>query len=155
MLRIFFGCFMAVSWIGMNVGYSDACNIVMAQRHSGMNDLKIGLPDTILILQSDRSKLHVVCDGNPFISYCETTDGYTLVLDPIGMYEYAAKGRKGDLVPMGMPAKDLRERSPSDIRALKRIPKHLRYTGKKLQELEDKQKRSTEGPAILKRDKKP
>ena len=149
---------MAVSWIGMNTDHSKheyARKDAKTQSNIEMKVLQTGIPDTLLILQSDRSKLHVVCDGNPFISYCETTDGYTLVLDPIGMYEYAAKGRKGDLVPMGMPAKDVNERSPSDIRSLRRIPKHLRYSGKKLEELQNKQKRATENPAILRRDKKP
>jgi len=112
------------------------------------------LADTLVLLQADGSKVHIVCTGNFVLSYCETIDGYTVVVDAIGMYEYAKRGRKGDMVAVGMQAKDENQRTPEEMRYLKKVPKHLRYTGETLKLFEDKQKRMDEAPAIIKRDKK-
>ena len=120
---------------------------------NNLNRLK-PLDDTLVLSQNDGSKLHLVCSGSYFLNYCETLDGYTVIVDAIGMYEYAKKGGRGTLIPMDMQAKDEAQRSPEDIKHLKRIPKHLRYTGETLKLFEDKQKRIGEDPVILKRDKK-
>jgi hypothetical protein len=112
------------------------------------------LADTLVLSQADGSKLHLVCSGSFFLNYCETLDGYTVIVDAIGMYEYAKKGSRGTLIPNDMQAKDEPQRSPEDIRHLKKIPKHLRYSGETLKLFEDKQKRMDEDPAIIKRDKK-
>ena len=122
----------------------------MSQRQ---NQIK-PLADTLVLLQADGSKVHIVCSGNFVLSYCETTDGYTVIVDAIGMYEYAKKGHKGDLIAAGVQAKDADKRSAEEMRSLRKIPKHLRYSGQTLQLLEEKQKRMDEGPAIIKRDKK-
>ncbi len=112
------------------------------------------LADTLVLLQADGSKVHIVCSGNFVLSYCETTDGYTVIVDAIGMYEYAKRGRKGDLIAVGMQAKDPEKRSAEEMRYLKRLPKHLRYSGETLKLFEEKQKRMDESPVIIKRDKK-
>jgi len=112
------------------------------------------LADTLVLEQADGSKLHLICSGSYFLNYCETTDGYTVMVDAIGMYEYAKKGGRGTLIAAGMQAKDDNQRSPEEIRYLKRVPKHLRYSGETLKLFEDKQKRMDEDPAIIKRDKK-
>jgi len=112
------------------------------------------LDDTLVLSQADGTKLHLVCSGSYFLNYCETTDGYTVMIDAIGMYEYAKKGGKGTLIPAGVQAKDDSQRSPEDQRYLKRVHKHLRYSGETLKLFEDKQKRMDEDPAIIKRDKK-
>jgi hypothetical protein len=110
--------------------------------------------DTTVVKQFDGSRLHVTCNDNMYINYCETMDGYTIVLDKIGMFEYAKRGRHGDLVPSGTPAKDAEQRTDADKKALHRTQKHLRYTGSKLEALQAKTKRKTEDPVIIKRYKK-
>jgi hypothetical protein len=110
--------------------------------------------DTLLIRQFDGSTLHIVCSGNLYISYCETLDGYTVLLDKIGMYEYARSGRKGDLVPNGSPAKDEDQRTDQEKRAVNNLHKHLRYTGSTLEKLQEKEKKKNDDPVIIKRYKR-
>jgi len=112
------------------------------------------LADTLVLSQADGTRLHLVCSGSYFLNYCETMDGYTVIVDAIGEYEFAKKGSKGTLIPSGMEAKDEQARDQQVNRYLKRIPKHLRYSGETLKLFEDKQKRMDEDPAIFKRDKK-
>ena len=112
------------------------------------------LADTLVLSQADGTKLHLVCSGSYFLNYCETLDGYTVIVDAIGEYEFAKKGGRGTLIPSGVEAKDEMKRDPQANRYLKRVPKHLRYTGETLKLFEDKQKRMDEDPAIFKRDKK-
>ncbi len=107
--------------------------------------------DTLVIKQFDGTTLHIVCDGNTYESYCETTDGYTVVLDKIGMYEYARTARGGDLVPNGSPAKDEDQRTAKEKRALQGTKKHLRYSGKKLEKIKEIEKKANDEPAIIKR----
>jgi len=114
----------------------------------------MSLSDTLALRQFDGSTLHIVCNGASFESYCETLDGYTLALDKIGIYEYAKSVKSGDLVANGTPAKDEDKRTPKEKRLVKRIKKHLRYTGDKLNELREKEKMIQEDPAIIKRYKK-
>gem|GEM_PF-7108591 len=111
--------------------------------------------DTLVLSQADGTKLHLVCSGSYFLNYCETTDGYTVMIDAIGEYEFAKRGSKGTLIPSGIEAKDEHARDPQATRYVRRLPKHLRYTGETLKLFEDKQKRMDEAPAILKRDKTP
>jgi len=111
------------------------------------------IPDTVVIRQFDGTNLHVVCSGNAPFVYCETTDGYTLVMDKVGVYEYAKKSGGGDLKPDGTTAKDEKDRTTAEKLKVGGIHKHLRYTGAKLKELLAKQKKENEDPAIIKRHK--
>jgi hypothetical protein len=128
--------------------------ITYAQDQNKVQDTAKEKWDTTVIKQFDGSKLHIVCNNNMYINYCETSDGYTIVLDGIGMYEYAKKGRKGDMVPNGSPAKDEDQRNDKEKRALRGVKKHLRYTGETLELLQEKEKRVKDDPAIIKRYKK-
>jgi len=144
MRRLFFICFLICPLFAFSGTKTNVINAVRIKP----------LADTLVLLQADGSKVHIVCSGNFVLSYCETIDGYTVVVDAIGMYEYAKRGRKGDLIAVGMQAKDDNKRTPEEMRYLKKVPKHLRYTGETLKLFEDKQKRMEEAPAIIKRDKK-
>lgn len=108
----------------------------------GFNNYAAGPPagtDTVLISQPDESKLHIIGFGNMFISYTETMDGYSLIMNKQGIYEYATRGDGGDLVGSGVDARDPKDRSKTDEAFLANIPKHLRYDGKKLRDLLEKQ----------------
>jgi hypothetical protein len=101
----------------------------------------MSMTDTLVLGQFDGTRLHVVCNGGTFESYCETTDGYTLALNNVGVYEYAVAQKDGDLVPNGTIAKDENKRSGREKRALKKMQKHLRYSGEKLEKLREIQKK--------------
>src|SRR5688572_5509849 len=62
--------------------------------------------EPIEVQQPDGSFITVVGLGNIDINYTETTDGYTIVRNQDGIYEYAVRNAEGDLVPSGVRAND-------------------------------------------------
>lgn len=95
--------------------------------------------DTIPILEMDGTTLHIVGYGNIFMNYTETIDGYTVVLDDAGLYNYAELAKNGDLVPNGTVAHDPQDRNKKEIRKLRKVQKHLRYQGEVLEKLKQRQ----------------
>lgn len=97
-----------------------------------LNALKL---DTILVTQPDGTTLQVVGKGNKIITYAETTDGYTVVLNDKKIYEYAILSEEGALLPSGIKARSEGNRTKFETNYLKDTPKHLRFEGEKLKEL--------------------
>lgn len=95
-------------------------------------------PFPIKITQVDGSKLTIIGLGNMFISYTESIDSFTLVKNTRDIYEFAKLSPNGDLIPSGVRARDPRSRTKKQRIYLKNKPKHLRYTGEKLLELQEK-----------------
>ena len=108
--------------------------------------------DTMAMGQIDGTLIHVVGIGSLFQTYLETIDGYTIVRDRVGIFEYAKQNDKGDLIASGVKANDPKDRNSKEKRQLKKIPKHLRFTGEKLKKLQEKEQRFYQPP--LKKDEK-
>jgi hypothetical protein len=108
-------------------------------KSAGTDSIGVMEPDTLPIWQMDGTMLHIIGWRQGFLAYTETIDGYTVVLDKVGIYEYAEQTSDGDLIPDGTLARDPKSRPKSDKRMLKKVPKHLRYTGQKLQKLKEGQ----------------
>ncbi|MGZ8568176.1 MAG: hypothetical protein ACXWW0_02195 [Bacteroidia bacterium] len=96
--------------------------------------------DTIPLRQMDGTVLHIIGVGTVFEAYTETIDGYTIVLAKDGFYYYAVPIKSGDLKPSDVRAKDPKQRSKKEKKKLKSLPKHLRFTGEKLEEIKKQQK---------------
>ena len=111
-------------------------------------------PDTIAIKQLDGSTLHIIGTGNIFINYTETIDGYTIVLNKVGLYEYAVSGKDGSLSPNGIIAHDPEDRLGKEKRKVKKLTKHLRLQGEALKKLEEKQQRYDATPKQRKNNNK-
>jgi hypothetical protein len=75
------------------------------------------------------------------LSYTETVDGYTIILNQEGLYEYAKQTRNGDLVPSGVRANNPDKRGKSETRFLSGKTKHLRYQNPKLNEILERKER--------------
>lgn len=100
-------------------------------------------PIPVQIEQHDGSKLSIVGKGTEYISYTETEDGYTLVLNKNDIYEYAKSGSDGDLIASGVQAHDKAKRKRAERKFVCKSSKNLRYQGKKLEELIAKIKTET------------
>jgi len=72
----------------------------------------------------DGSQLQIVARGNDHQHWTETTDGYTILRNEEGYYEYAVQ-RNGQLVSSGIRASDPEKRPLSQMRRLVGIAKHL------------------------------
>lgn len=97
--------------------------------------------DTLSLHQQNGPELQVVGYGRLYLSYSETVDGYTILRNDKGVYEYAERGSDGDLKPSGVVAHDPGERERKEILLLKKTPKHLRYKKPKLDEILNKKSR--------------
>ena len=92
-------------------------------------------PKAINVKQPDGTSIKVIGQGNMYVHYTETTDGYTLIKNEQGVYEYAVNDTTGNLLAGGIKAKNFKHRPALEVAYVKKIQKHLRYEGKKLEEL--------------------
>jgi hypothetical protein len=68
-------------------------------------------PHPIKYEQADGTTLTIVMRGDESLHWQETIDGYTLLRNNKGIFEYAAKNKKNDLVASGIKAQDPEKRS--------------------------------------------
>ena len=81
-------------------------------------------PTPIVVTQPDGSTLTVVLHGDEFFHFTTTADGYTVVKDAAGYYNYAILD--GDrLVSSGRQARDLIHRNAGDRSFLATISKRI------------------------------
>ncbi len=97
--------------------------------------------DTLTLNQQDGPEIKIIGLGKRHLSYSETIDGYTVVRNKKGVYEYAERAAKGDLEPSGQIAHDPEDRERDELLFLKEISKHLRYKQPKLDEILEKENR--------------
>ncbi len=92
--------------------------------------------DTIVLFQTYEGIPFraIAIQEDDYISYTETVDGYTIVLNAAGEWCYAT--RKGDdLVPSKVRVHPPAYRDEKEQRFLRKLPKHLRYGPAKIDEL--------------------
>jgi len=59
-------------------------------------------PDPVEYKLPDGSKISITLKGDEKVNWAETLDGYTILLNKDGFYEYAVKNSDGDLVTSGV-----------------------------------------------------
>lgn len=82
-------------------------------------------PEVITITQSDGTVLSIIGKGNLNNSWAETTDGYTIIKNTAGIYEYATK-INGELSPGGLKASNPIGRSAAEQNYLSSVPASLK-----------------------------
>ncbi len=97
--------------------------------------------DTLTLSQQGGPSLQVIGYGRFQLSYSETVDGYTIVRNDDGIYEYAERASGGDLKASGTIAHNPGERKEDEQNFLEDLPKHLRYQPPKLKKILDEQNR--------------
>ncbi|NQU86367.1 MAG: M6 family metalloprotease domain-containing protein [Mariniphaga sp.] len=83
-------------------------------------------PYPIEIDQADGSKLTLFAYGDEKFHFSVTEDGYTVVKNEEGIYEYAELGTDGELIPSGYSAKNLSERESLDLNYLTNTSKRIK-----------------------------
>ncbi len=66
----------------------------------------IATPDSIRYTQPDGSCMMILLQGDEFIHWATTSDGYTIMTNAKGTYEYAVQDKSGRLVFSGIQASD-------------------------------------------------
>ncbi len=105
--------------------------IVLASLFSNNKTLAVtAYPLPVDITQKDGSRLTIILRGDEYIKWAVTTDGYSLLRNKGGIYEYAVLNSDNDLVPSGTAARNREDRSITDEAFLKGVNKGLSYSGK-------------------------
>jgi M6 family metalloprotease-like protein len=84
-------------------------------------------PKPVNVVQSDGSVLNLTLKGDERLSWATTPDGYTLVYNTQGIFEYGQISRSGDLVPSGVKARNVSERTQAELSFLSALQKGLTY----------------------------
>ncbi len=90
-------------------------------------------PHPIEFTQPDGSKITILLKGDEKIRWAETMDGYSLLFNKKGTYEYAVLDYSNNLIPSGRQAKSQSLRNTDDINLLRTIPKGIRYSPAQVQ----------------------
>jgi M6 family metalloprotease-like protein len=91
--------------------------------------------ETITISQVDGSSLTIHGVGNNLLSYTETEDGYTLLPNGNGIYEYVIVDKSGLIKPSGVKANNFNQRNKTENTFLAQILPHLHYAPKQAEQL--------------------
>jgi M6 family metalloprotease-like protein len=97
----------------------------------------IANPDPISYTQPDGSKLTILLKGDEFIHWAVTSDGYTIMTNSQGTYEYAAVDNLGRLVFSGIQAKDPDRRPQFERSWLTKTGKGLFFSEAQIREMKD------------------
>lgn len=87
----------------------------------------------ITITQPDGRVLTYVLKGDEVVSWCESSDGYTLLENSEGVLCYAMLDKDKNLVSSGVVACNREERNVKDLLFLKSIDKKLFYSDKQME----------------------
>ena len=85
-------------------------------------------PHPIEYVLPDGTTITITLKGDENINWAISEDGYTLLRNADGFYEYAQHAENNDLVLSGIEAKNIDQRSMEDVFFLDRIEKDLRYS---------------------------
>ena len=92
-------------------------------------------PKPINFTQPDGTTITIRLMGDEHSKWAITPDGYTLLSNSKGYFEYASKDDRGYLVPSGIIAKKKETRSASDQAFLSKTQKGLTYSNEQIQML--------------------
>jgi M6 family metalloprotease-like protein len=85
-------------------------------------------PFPVDVKQPDNTSLKIRIHGDEFYHWTTTTDGYRIVKNSKGVYEYATLDKKGKIIASGFKAKAVNERTPQQKAILQTMPLHIGVT---------------------------
>ncbi len=85
-------------------------------------------PEKVQFSQPDGQKVTLTLKGDEYVKYAETEDGFTLLYDTAGFFNYAYINSDGNLVPSSFHAREINDRTEPVILFLQTIQTHLFYS---------------------------
>jgi M6 family metalloprotease-like protein len=89
-------------------------------------------PQPIEFTQPDGSKVTILLKGDEKVKWAETDDGYTIIFNRKGFYEYAVLNTASELEATGVIAKNREKRTPRETSYLNKIEKHATFSSKQV-----------------------
>lgn len=59
-------------------------------------------PFPIEFIQPDGSKINIYLKGDEKVKWAETIDGYSVMFNKTGIYEYSIQDKEGNMIPSGI-----------------------------------------------------
>jgi len=84
-------------------------------------------PYPVVFTQPNGEQVTLIMQGDEFVRFAQTLDGYTLLYNDEGYFCYAQKNIYGDIEPSVFYAEDISKRSVEVKEFLTMLPKELRY----------------------------
>ena len=100
-------------------------------------------PDSQVINQPDGSKLTIQLNGDEWFNWVATTDGYRIVRNQSGVFEYAIVLKSGDIVPSGIKVSDVNTRKPDEREFLRTLTKGPGISSEAIRKLRDERRRGS------------
>lgn len=94
-------------------------------------------PDTLSYQLPDGSQITIKTCGDERVHWTVTPDGYTLLLNGGGFFEYAVLDPSGNLTLSGIHARNTLERTADERAFLTEIPKNLKYSPSQIKTLSE------------------
>ncbi|RPH31977.1 MAG: M6 family metalloprotease domain-containing protein [Bacteroidales bacterium] len=85
-------------------------------------------PYPVQVKQPDGTTITVVMQGDERVKWAKTTDGYTIMYNAKGIFEYATQDSKGDLALSGIAVSDISARKSNELNFLAKTSKGLLYS---------------------------
>ena len=85
-------------------------------------------PYPVVFTQPNGEQVTLIMQGDEFVRFAQTLDGYTLLYNAEGYFCYAQKNAQGDLEPSDFFAEDISNRSEAANQLLADTPKKLRFS---------------------------
>jgi M6 family metalloprotease-like protein len=85
-------------------------------------------PDPVKYQLPDGTKIEILLKGDEKVRWAETLDGYSILLNKDGFYEYALLNEKGDMVRSGVRAYNLSQRPNDHKSTLEGLSKKLHFS---------------------------
>lgn len=90
-------------------------------------------PYPVEFKQPDGSKITILLKGDEKVKWAETLDGYIILFNQEGTYEYAVLNSEKQLIPSGIQANNKALRTIAENNFLLNIPKFLQYSAEQIQ----------------------
>lgn len=94
-------------------------------------------PTPVTIKQANGKTLTFILQGDEYVNWAKTTDGYTILKNNEGMYVYATKDSRDNLIPSSYIAANTNERSSEDIAFLSTTRTDLRYSSNQVSSMKN------------------
>jgi M6 family metalloprotease-like protein len=85
-------------------------------------------PYPIEFTQPDKTVITILLKGDERVKWAQTSDGYTIMFNSTGVYEYAILNGDGDMVPSGIKANNVDSRLSDEVYFLETLSKTIFYS---------------------------
>ncbi len=80
------------------------------------------------IIQPDGTRITIIPKGDEHMKWAQTTDGYSIMRNSKGLYEYTRLSETMDMVPSGVQVRNVTERTMSEVQFLRNTAKGMTYS---------------------------